>query len=122
MAKAHILVLPSRYEAFGLVIAEAMSMGLAVIASRIGGIPHVLQDGLSGLLFDPEDQNRLLQHMTLLARDTQTRQNMGKQGQAVARTHFAAHAVAEKMIAAYSEVLKSSHVTNELRQSVYAIA
>jgi glycosyltransferase involved in cell wall biosynthesis len=122
MSKAHVLVLPSRYEAFGLVIAEAMSMGLPVIASRIGGIPHVVQDGVSGLLFDPDDQNTLVHHMTALARDVRTRRNLGTHGRIFARSHFSAHIVAEKTIAVYSQVLKSNHVFNELRQTVYALA
>ena len=52
---ADIFLLPSIHEPFGIVILEAWSAGLPVIASRVGGIPHFLEDGQDGILFDPSD-------------------------------------------------------------------
>lgn len=55
-----IMVFPTRREeAFGLVLAEAMSKGVPVIATRIGAIPEVLQDGSAGLLVEPGDPSGL---------------------------------------------------------------
>ncbi len=51
-----VLVMPSRSETFGLVAAEAQACGLPVVASRIGGIPYVVADGVSGLLVDVGDE------------------------------------------------------------------
>jgi D-inositol-3-phosphate glycosyltransferase len=53
---ADVLVMPSRSETFGLVAAEAQACGLPVIASRIGGIPFVVNDGESGILVDVGDE------------------------------------------------------------------
>jgi len=51
-----VLVMPSRSETFGLVAAEAQACGLPVVASRIGGIPYVVEDGVSGILVEVGDE------------------------------------------------------------------
>jgi glycosyltransferase involved in cell wall biosynthesis len=56
---AQVLVVPSRWEGFGLVALEAMRCGCAVFASRVGGLEEVVDDGVSGLLFEPEDSAAL---------------------------------------------------------------
>ena len=64
---ARFLVVPSRcFETFGLVAAEAMAHGIPVIASRIGGLQEVVEDGVTGLLVNPGDSADLARGMTLL--------------------------------------------------------
>lgn len=58
-ANADILVLPSLSEAFGLVILEAQSYGVPVIATRVGGIPDLVIDGRNGFLVEPRDSSDL---------------------------------------------------------------
>ncbi|MBM9466908.1 glycosyltransferase family 4 protein [Nakamurella leprariae] len=55
LAAADLLVLPSIYEEMGSILVEALSAGLPVVASRVGGIPQVVRDGTTGLLVPPED-------------------------------------------------------------------
>jgi glycosyltransferase involved in cell wall biosynthesis len=55
-ASSDVFVMPSRTETLGLVILEAMSSGLPVVAARAGGIPEMIEDGVSGYLFDEETQ------------------------------------------------------------------
>jgi glycosyltransferase involved in cell wall biosynthesis len=58
--KASFVVVPSRREGFGLVAAEAAMSGRAVIGSRVGGIPDVIQHGVSGLIVEPGDIEGLM--------------------------------------------------------------
>jgi glycosyltransferase involved in cell wall biosynthesis len=59
ISAADVLVLPSLAEAFGLVAAEALYLGVPVVASRVGGIPEIVDDGVDGLLVPPGDANAL---------------------------------------------------------------
>ena len=52
---ADVLIMPSRTESFGLVAAEAQACGLPVVAAAVGGLPYVVDDGVSGLLIDGHD-------------------------------------------------------------------
>lgn len=61
MREATALLVPSLwYEGFPMVMVEALSLGLPVIASRIGGLPEIVEDGVCGLLHDPGDSEALL--------------------------------------------------------------
>jgi glycosyltransferase involved in cell wall biosynthesis len=59
MQQASVFVLPSRREAFGIVLLEAAACRKPVVASRVGGIPEVIEDGRTGLLVPPEDVQAL---------------------------------------------------------------
>jgi glycosyltransferase involved in cell wall biosynthesis len=59
LVASHVLVVPSRQEAFGRVLIEAMAMGVPVVATRVGGIPEVCSDGRAALLVPAEDPRAL---------------------------------------------------------------
>src|SRR5262249_57611802 len=63
------VVMPSRYEGFGMAIAEAMAHGLAVVASRAGAIPEIARDGNGAILVPPGDRRALMGALALLVRD-----------------------------------------------------
>jgi glycosyltransferase involved in cell wall biosynthesis len=77
-AAADFLVLPSRFEPFGVVILEAMAAGLPVIASRVGGIPEIVADGRTGLLVEPDNPDALAESFELLSQDESLRRSMGR--------------------------------------------
>jgi len=82
------VLLPIEPEAFGLVLLEAMSRGKAVIASRIGGIQEVVEDGQSGILVDPFNSEEVAGAIRRLAESPQERLRMGRYGYARWRRHF----------------------------------
>lgn len=55
-ASADAFIFPSRTETLGLVLLEAMAAGCPVVAARSGGIPDIVEDGVNGYLFDPQDE------------------------------------------------------------------
>ena len=78
---ARFLVVPSLwFEGCPLVILEAMSNGLPVIASRIGGLPELVDDGVTGLLFEPGDAEELANMMRALWHDPASCRKMGQAG------------------------------------------
>ena len=72
-----LFIAPSRYESFGLIYAEAMSFGKPTIGTRIGGIPEVIEDQISGLLCNNESTEEFSEALLLLLRDKNSRIKMG---------------------------------------------
>jgi glycosyltransferase involved in cell wall biosynthesis len=86
IGQADILVLASFMEGLPIVIMEAMALGTAVIASRVAGIPELVEDGESGLLFTPSDWDELADCMRRLAGDAGLRKRLATAArEAVAR-------------------------------------
>ena len=79
-AEADICVIPSLYEAYGMVAQEAMSFSLPVVASDVGGIPEQVRDGVDGFLVTPGDPTALAKALHRLIEDPELRARMGKQG------------------------------------------
>jgi glycosyltransferase involved in cell wall biosynthesis len=78
LAAADINVLPSFYEGLPLTILEAMAAGLPTVASRVGGIPEAIEDGVSGLLLSPGDPRQLAYALSLLLKNTATAARIGR--------------------------------------------
>jgi glycosyltransferase involved in cell wall biosynthesis len=87
-ALADVFVFHSRYETFGLAVAEAMAAGKAVVAARTTAIPEVLRDGIDGLLVPPDDPGAFAGAVGGLLADPGRRAAMGSAGQARARAEF----------------------------------
>lgn len=105
MAGSMALILPSRYDAFGLVLAEAMATGTPVIATRVGGIPYIVEDGKTGFLVEPGDVDALAEKMLLLLQDRDLRQQMGQRGKLAAMRRFHPDVVARKTMEVYEKVI-----------------
>lgn len=94
-AGADVFVAPSRYESFGLVLLEAMMFGVAVVASDVGGMPEIVEDGRSGLLVPPGDPAALLAALERVLSDRSLRGRLGEAGRARFRSKFGEEAMAE---------------------------
>ncbi|WP_343714547.1 glycosyltransferase [Inquilinus sp.] len=88
-----LLVAPSRFESFGLMLVEGMMFGKPVIGCRAGGMVEVVEDGVSGLLAEPGDRTSLAECIERLVTDSALRDRLG----AVARARYEALFTAERM-------------------------
>jgi glycosyltransferase involved in cell wall biosynthesis len=75
-------------EGLPIVLMEAMAMGTAVIASRVAGIPELVEDGKSGLLFTPSNWDELAECMRRLIDDDLLREKLVEQGREVVAAEF----------------------------------
>lgn len=78
LLQGKFIVLPSLSEGLPQVMLEAMSYGLPVIASRVGGIPDVIEHGKTGFLVEPENSEDIRKHIKILLSDDDLCQEMGK--------------------------------------------
>jgi len=88
-------VLPSRSEAMGRVLIEAMAAGKPVIGSRVGGIPGVITDGYDGFLFESENIDALADKMIILLSNEELRKRMGKNALSSVKNKFSSEKYAE---------------------------
>jgi glycosyltransferase involved in cell wall biosynthesis len=86
--EATVCVVPSHYESFGLVALEAMACGVPVVATRAGGLPEIIEDGMTGLLVTSGDAPELANAIVSLLRDRKERTQMGSAGRERARSKF----------------------------------
>ncbi|MBN1433557.1 glycosyltransferase family 4 protein [Candidatus Fermentibacterales bacterium] len=71
-----IFLLPSRWEGYGMAIAEAMARGLPVVATAVGAVPELVKDGVNGLLVEPRDTGGLADAISTLSADVQLRRRI----------------------------------------------
>ncbi len=98
--KAHAYVHPARVEAYGLAAVEAAACGLPVIASRVGGLRSVVDDGESGYLLDTFDANEMSQALLELEQDGAKRQAMARAARMRAERFFDASSNVQRVLAA----------------------
>ncbi|WP_405735951.1 glycogen synthase [Streptomyces sp. NBC_01537] len=113
LTHAAVFVCPSVYEPLGIVNLEAMACGTAVVASAVGGIPEVVEDGVTGVLvgYDEKEpaafESALAEAVNRVVADPAAAAGMGEAGRARAVSTFGWDAVARRTVKVYESVLKS---------------
>jgi len=105
MAAADLVVMPSRWEGFGLVAAEAMTAGRAVIASRVSALPEVVEDGVTGHLVPPDDADALAASIASLLADAPRRERFGAAGRERVERLFTRERMNGEWLAEYERLL-----------------
>ena len=105
IAGMDLFVLPSRREGLGLVLLEAMRAELPVVASNVGGIPDVVDHGVTGVLVPPEDPVALADAIERLLADPELRARFGAAGRARFEAHFSTEQEARAYEALYDELV-----------------
>lgn len=100
-----IFVAPSRYESFGQIFIEAMAMGKPCIGSRVGGIPEVVEDGVTGLLFESENSIDLQEKLEKLIRDKSLRIKMSKNAKQTVKTKFSSKVWGDNFLRLVNDVI-----------------
>lgn len=105
LSHASIFLLPSLQENAPMAIAEAMAVGVPVIASNRCGMPYMVEHGVTGYLVEPNDCNDIAALLAGLLGDPKLRLEMGSRGKAAAREKFHPRSVASQTLKVYRSIL-----------------
>jgi glycosyltransferase involved in cell wall biosynthesis len=105
---ATILTHPSFVESFGMVLLEAMTAGIPVVAHNGTGIPCIIDDGVTGYVVDVRSIEKYTQALLSLLKNPALCQKMGAEGKRQSLTRFSQAVVASQLFAVYEEVTGSS--------------
>ncbi len=100
-----VFVHPSKYEAFGIVLAEAMAAGLPIVARDIAAIPYVVPHEKAGLLFSTPEE--MQQNLSSLLDNQQLRRTFAEFGKSYVKQHFSWDVIIPRILALYAQLLPS---------------
>lgn len=103
--QASVIVLPSLEESAGMVLQQAMAAGKPVVATRVGGIPCIVEDDKTGFLVEIGNTEDMGEKIRLLLQNTDLRQKFGQYGKRQATQRFSARGVANETYAVYRHIL-----------------
>jgi glycosyltransferase involved in cell wall biosynthesis len=111
MKSADICVLPSiEREGLGISLIEAMSIGKPLVGTRIGGIPEVIKNGISGLLAEPKSEKSLEEQLKKLIKDEKLENIMGENGKIRFERNFCAETMLRSIESVYSTLLRKKNI------------
>jgi len=112
LSASDVFLLPSTQESFGLAALEAMACEVAVIASRVGGLPEVIEDGITGVLHDPLDLDGMAHSALRLLADDSWRQRVTAAARRTAAERFCDTIVVPRYEQYYEETLARPSASN----------
>lgn len=108
-SRAAVAVFPSHAEAFGLTCAEAMACGAAVVMTKRGSGPELVEDGISGLLVDPSDIQSIAGAINRLLQDSGLRCELGSRARQRVQQLFDSRMLADRNLEFYAETIREYH-------------
>lgn len=105
LSDVDVFVLPSLWEGFGLVLIEAMALGLPIVATRVGPIPEVVVDQVTGLLVSAGSASELAAALVSLFNDPVRAREMGQRGRERAQNHFGVDRMVSEIEQLYTELV-----------------
>jgi glycosyltransferase involved in cell wall biosynthesis len=116
LARASVVCIPSRWEAFPYVALEAAAMGLPIVATAVDGLEEIVVDGVTGLLVAPDDAQGLAAALDdLAARPADELRRMGAAGRARVAARFGIERMVSGTLAAYQRAMPARSASNGLR-------
>lgn len=103
-------------EAFPYAALESMSLGVPVLASKIGGLPELVRDGVDGLLSPPRDVEALVTNIMILRANRSLTQGLGETGKEIHRSRYTVEKMGERVLNVYKHELGFKGYVFELRQ------
>ena len=102
-----LVVHPARMEGLGVSLLQAAAAGVPMVASRVGGIPEIVQDNVNGYLIDVEDRHAIMRRIIELLADPEKARRFGSAGQMIVRSRFSIDAMVKGNLAVYREMLSA---------------
>ena len=102
-----INTLTSLSETFPYALTEGARAGLPTVASRVGGVPYLIDHGVNGFLFEPGDHETLARHLAALAADETLRKHMGLRLYEKGKSQFSLESTLERQLTIYRSILRS---------------
>jgi L-malate glycosyltransferase len=116
MKSFDLFVMSSVTEGLGTALLDAMACGTAIVATRTGGIPEVVDDGVTGRLVGPRDHAAMAQAILELIKDGELRRRMGDAGLARVQTRFTVERMVTETAAVYARVAGRPHAEDTAHQ------
>jgi glycosyltransferase involved in cell wall biosynthesis len=111
IATFDVAVLPSFFEGMGRVLLEAMAMEKPVVASRVGGIPDLVEDGINGFLVSPGNIRELKEGLLKVLRDKKLARKLGQKGRKKTTEGFSAEIMVQSIDRIYRNLLSAKGIS-----------
>jgi len=113
LSTVDILVLPSYIEGMPMTILEAMSFGIPVVSTRVGGVPDIVIDGETGFLIEPGNLEQLHNKLSILAQDYALRRKLGLKGRSAIEERHTIDVSIRRIEAIYESLIKGTSEFHE---------